>query len=114
MSAKKLRCAIYTRKSTDEGLDQSFNSIDAQREACAAFILSQAGEGWSAAKASYDDGGFSGGSWSEVDGDVDELVVGRPELGLVDRHGQFRRGGVEFFGVAYVMDRRVIESRFKC
>jgi site-specific DNA recombinase len=43
---KKLRCAVYTRKSTEEGLDQEFNSLDAQREACAAFITSQAGLGW--------------------------------------------------------------------
>ncbi len=59
---KRLRCAIYTRKSTDEGLDQAFNSLDAQREACAAYIVSQAGEGWSAVNARYDDGGFSGGN----------------------------------------------------
>jgi site-specific DNA recombinase len=56
------RCAIYTRKSSDEGLDQHFNSLDAQREACEAYVLSQAGEGWSALPARYDDGGFSGGS----------------------------------------------------
>jgi hypothetical protein len=61
-SAKKNRCAIYTRKSTDEGLDQAFNSLDAQREACAAFILSQKHEGWSALPALYDDGGYSGGT----------------------------------------------------
>jgi DNA invertase Pin-like site-specific DNA recombinase len=58
----KLRCAIYTRKSTEEGLDQAFNSLHAQREACEAYIISQAGEGWSALKETYDDGGFSGGS----------------------------------------------------
>jgi site-specific DNA recombinase len=56
------RCAIYTRKSSDEGLDQHFNSLDAQREACEAYVLSQAGEGWSALTTRYDDGGFSGGS----------------------------------------------------
>ena len=56
------RCAIYTRKSSDEGLEQHFNSLDAQRQACEAYILSQAGEGWSAVVARYDDGGFSGGS----------------------------------------------------
>jgi DNA invertase Pin-like site-specific DNA recombinase len=56
------RCAIYTRKSTEEGLDQSFNSLDAQREACAAYILSQRHEGWSELSDRYDDGGFSGGS----------------------------------------------------
>jgi DNA invertase Pin-like site-specific DNA recombinase len=56
------RCAIYTRKSSDEGLEQNFNSLDAQREACEAYVLSQAGEGWSALPTRYDDGGFSGGS----------------------------------------------------
>jgi site-specific DNA recombinase len=47
---KRVRCAIYTRKSSEEGLEQSFNSLDAQREACAAYILSQASEGWSGSK----------------------------------------------------------------
>jgi site-specific DNA recombinase len=60
--AKKVRCAIYTRKSTDEGLEQAFNSLDAQREACAAFIQSQRHEGWLLVPALYDDGGYSGGS----------------------------------------------------
>ncbi len=59
---KTRRCAIYTRKSSEEGLDQAFNSLDAQREACEAFIKSQAHEGWTLVKATYDDGGFSGGS----------------------------------------------------
>jgi DNA invertase Pin-like site-specific DNA recombinase len=59
---KKLRCAIYTRKSTEEGLEKEFNSLDAQREACEAYIKSQAGEGWTLVKTGYDDGGFSGGS----------------------------------------------------
>src|SRR6188472_4171517 len=59
---KRIRCAIYTRKSTDEGLEQGFNSLDAQREACAAFIQSQKHEGWSAVPTSYDDGGYSGGT----------------------------------------------------
>jgi site-specific DNA recombinase len=61
-SAKKARCAIYTRKSSEEGLEQAFNSLDAQREACAAFILSQKHEGWTVVPALYDDGGFSGGT----------------------------------------------------
>jgi site-specific DNA recombinase len=59
---KTIRCAIYTRKSSDEGLEQGFNSLDAQREACAAYILSQAGEGWTALPDQYDDGGISGGT----------------------------------------------------
>ena len=59
------RCAIYTRKSTDEGLEQDYNSLHAQREACEAFIKSQAGEGWRLVKSAYDDGGYSGGSVSD-------------------------------------------------
>jgi DNA invertase Pin-like site-specific DNA recombinase len=83
--AKALRCAIYTRKSSEEGLDQSFNSLHAQREACEAFVLSQAGEGWSALAEIYDDGGYSGGDMqrpalqrlmADVDaGHVDVVVV---------------------------------------
>ena len=56
------RCAIYTRKSSEEGLDQAFNSLHAQREACEAYVLSQAGEGWKALATIYDDGGLSGGT----------------------------------------------------
>ena len=59
---KPVRCAIYTRKSSEEGLDQDFNSLHAQREACAAYILSQASEGWTALATCYDDGGISGGT----------------------------------------------------
>lgn len=58
----RLRCAIYTRKSTEDGLDQAFNSLDAQREACEAFITSQRHEGWRALPDQFDDGGFSGGT----------------------------------------------------
>src|SRR5260221_7791481 len=56
------RCAIYTRKSSEEGLEQDFNSLHAQREACEAYIKSQAGEGWHLVRTAYDDGGYSGGS----------------------------------------------------
>src|SRR3954462_9074285 len=59
---RRWRCAIYPRKSSEEGLEQSFNSLHAQREACEAFIKSQAHEGWKMVAESYDDGGFSGGS----------------------------------------------------
>src|SRR5260370_22228546 len=55
-----VRCAIYTRKSSEEGLEQEFNSLQAQREACEAFINSQRHEGWVCLRAGYDDGGFSG------------------------------------------------------
>lgn len=61
-SRQRVRCAIYTRKSTEEGLEQDFNSLDAQREACEAFIASQKHEGWVALPSHYDDGGYSGGT----------------------------------------------------
>ena len=80
-----LRCAIYTRKSSEEGLDQAFNSLHAQREACEAYIKSQSHEGWKLVAAPYDDGGFSGGTMvrpgltkflADVDaGRVDVIVV---------------------------------------
>src|SRR5258705_3458437 len=57
-----LRCAIYTRKSSEEGLEQDFNSLHAQREACEAYVKSQAGEGWQGIKTAYDDGRYSSGS----------------------------------------------------
>jgi site-specific DNA recombinase len=60
--ASRPRCAIYTRKSSEEALEQEFNSLAAQREACEAFIRSQRNEGWVLARTRYDDGGFSGGS----------------------------------------------------
>lgn len=57
------RCAIYTRKSSEEGLEQNFNSLHAQRQACEAYVKSQAGEGWRLVKTAFDDGGFSGPRW---------------------------------------------------
>ena len=60
--SKRVRCAIYTRKSTAEGLEQDFNSLDAQREACEAYIQSQRGQGWVIPRKHYDDGGISGGT----------------------------------------------------
>jgi DNA invertase Pin-like site-specific DNA recombinase len=61
-TTKKLRCAVYTRKSTDEGLEKEFNTLDAQRDACEAYITSQRAEGWVLVRDRYDDGGFSGGT----------------------------------------------------
>jgi site-specific DNA recombinase len=82
---KKLRCAIYTRKSSEDGLEQEFNSLDAQREACAAYIASQKHEGWVLLPTHYDDGGLSGGSLERLalkqllqdiaEGRVDQIVV---------------------------------------
>lgn len=62
----KRRCAIYTRKSAEEGLEQAFNNLDAQGEACAAYILSQAHEGWELVNEQYDDGGWSGGNMARL------------------------------------------------
>lgn len=62
MSNKSIRCAIYTRKSTEEGLDKEFNSLEAQREACEAYIKSQMHEGWKLIPTAYDDGGYTGGN----------------------------------------------------
>src|ERR1700742_944843 len=61
-SVPKLRCAVYTRKSSEEGLDMDFNSLDAQRESAEAYIVSQRAEGWMLIGDHYDDGGFSGGT----------------------------------------------------
>ena len=84
-NSRTSRCAIYTRKSNDEGLEQSFNTLDAQREACEAFICSQASEGWKLVPDRFDDGGFSGGDLNrpalrklleDVDrGKIDVIVV---------------------------------------
>jgi DNA invertase Pin-like site-specific DNA recombinase len=59
---QKLRCAVYTRKSSEEGLEMEFNSLDAQRDACEAYVASQRAEGWILVPDRYDDGGFSGGT----------------------------------------------------
>jgi DNA invertase Pin-like site-specific DNA recombinase len=82
---RKLRCAVYTRKSSEEGLEQEFNSLHAQREACEAFIASQRSEGWVLVRDQYDDGGISGGTLERPglkrlmadieDGLVDVVVV---------------------------------------
>lgn len=78
---KRVRCAIYTRKSSDEGLDQSFNSLDAQREACEAYIKSQKHEGWKVLQARYDDGGASGGN---MDRDALQRLLIEIDQGRVD------------------------------
>src|SRR6266513_4635573 len=66
-SVKPVRCAIYTRVSTEHGLDQEFNSLDAQYDAASAYIKSQAHAGWSPIRSRYDDGGYSGGSTDRPD-----------------------------------------------
>ena len=78
---RKLRCAVYTRKSTEEGLEQAFNSLDAQREACEAYIASQRAEGWMLVHDRYDDGGVSGGT---LDRPALKRLLADIEAGLVD------------------------------
>lgn len=87
---KELRCAIYTRKSSEEGLEQSFNSLEAQREACESYVKSQAHEGWVLIPDHFDDGGFSGGN------------IDRP--GLQQLMGLVDRGEVDII-VVYKIDR---------
>lgn len=78
---RRLRCAIYTRKSSEEGLDMEFNSLDAQRESCEAYIASQRAEGWLCMREHYDDGGFSGGT---LDRPGLKMLLEDIEAGLVD------------------------------
>jgi len=80
-TTKKLRCAVYTRKSTDEGLDKEFNTLDAQREACEAYVASQRAEGWTLVRDRYDDGGFSGGT---LERPALRRLLADIEQGLVD------------------------------
>src|SRR5262249_14852815 len=76
-----VRCAIYTRKSTEVGLEQNFNSLDAQREACLAYIQSQRHEGWKCLPACYDDGGFTGGN---MDRPALKRLLAEVEAGKID------------------------------
>ena len=76
------RCAIYTRKSSEEGLEQTFNSLDAQREACAAYVASQTAEGWALLPSAYEDGGSSGGTLARPG--LQRLLTDL-EAGLVDQ-----------------------------
>jgi DNA invertase Pin-like site-specific DNA recombinase len=78
---RKLRCAVYTRKSTEEGLEMEFNSLDAQREGCEAYVTSQKAEGWVLVPTRYDDGGFSGGT---LERPGLKRLLGDIEAGLVD------------------------------
>jgi site-specific DNA recombinase len=78
---RSVRCAIYTRKSTEEGLDQEFNSLDAQREAAEAYIASQRGEGWECLPDRYDDGGYTGGN---IDRPALQRLLKDIEAGRVD------------------------------
>ena len=101
------RCAIYTRKSTEEGLDQDFNSLDAQREACAAYILSQKHEGWSELADRYDDGGFSGGSMERpgLTQLLDDVGAGRIDVIVVYKVDRLTRSLADFARMVDLFDR---------
>ena len=101
-----VRCAIYTRKSTEEGLEQAFNSLDAQREACAAYILSQQHEGWTMLSDVYDDGGFSGGSMNRrgLQRLLDAVAQGRVDVIVVYKVDRLTRSLADFAKIVEVLD----------
>ena len=104
---RKLRCAIYTRKSTEEGLDMEFNSLDAQREACESYVASQKAEGWVLVPARYDDGGFSGGT---LERPALQRLLADIEAGLVDvvvvyKIDRLSRSLMDFSKLVEVFDR---------
>jgi DNA invertase Pin-like site-specific DNA recombinase len=104
--AVRVRCAIYTRKSTEDGLEQAFNSLDAQREACAAFILSQKHEGWTLVPHLYDDGGFSGGSMERpaLQRLLADVETGRVEVIVVYKVDRLTRSLADFAKIVAVLD----------
>ena len=102
----KLNCAIYTRKSSEEGLDQEFNSLDAQRESCEAYIQSQKHEGWKAVRTHYDDGGFSGGNMGRPG--LQKLLVdidaGRVQVVVVYKVDRLTRSLADFAKIIETFD----------
>lgn len=100
------RCAIYTRKSTEEGLEQAFNSLDAQREACEAYILSQAGEGWTLVPEQYDDGGWSGGNMDRpaLKALLADIARGRVDIVVVYKVDRLTRSLMDFARIVETFD----------
>ena len=105
---RKLRCAVYTRKSSEEGLDQEFNSLDAQREACEAYIVSQKPEGWVLVPVRYDDGGFSGGTLERpaLKRLLADIEDGRVDVVVVYKIDRLSRSLMDFAKLVEVFDRR--------
>lgn len=101
------RCAIYTRKSTEEGLEQEFNSLDAQREACAAYILSQKHEGWMELSDRYDDGGYSGGTMDRpgLRQLLEDVRGGRVDVIVVYKVDRLTRSLADFAKMVELFDR---------
>jgi DNA invertase Pin-like site-specific DNA recombinase len=104
---RPIRCAIYTRKSSDEGLDQSFNSLDAQREAGEAYVKSQASEGWTAVATHYDDGGFSGGSMDRpgLRKLLDDIEAGQIDVVVVYKIDRLTRSLSDFSRIVEVFEK---------
>ncbi len=103
-------CAVYTRKSTEEGLDQAFNSLDAQREACHAYITSQKAEGWVAVKSIYDDGGYSGGNIQRpgLQNLLDDIKAGKVNIIVVYKIDRLTRALMDFAKLVELFDQHQV------
>jgi site-specific DNA recombinase len=114
----RLRCAVYTRKSSEEGLDQEFNSLDAQREACEAFIASQRHEGWTLLKDRYDDGGFSGGTMERpaLQRLLADIATSRIDVVVVYKVDRLTRALSDFARIVegYAIARKQLLRQFQC
>jgi site-specific DNA recombinase len=106
MPSQQVRCAVYTRKSSEEGLEQSFNSLEAQREACIAYISSQKHEGWVAVKERYDDGGFSGGTMERpaLRQLLNDISAGKVQTVVVYKVDRLTRSLADFAKIIEVFD----------
>src|SRR5436189_949564 len=106
----RLRCAVYTRKSSEEGLEQQFNSLDAQREACEAFIASQRHEGWTLLKDRYDDGGFSGGTMERpaLQRLLADIATSRIDVVVVYKVDRLTRALSDFARIVELFDRHKV------
>jgi len=105
-----VRCAVYTRKSTEEGLQQEFNSLDAQREACQAYVLSQQHEGWICLPERYDDGGFSGGTLDRpaLRRLLDDMAAGHIDCVVVHKVDRLSRSLLDFARIMESLDKHGI------
>ena len=105
-SRAKLRCAVYTRKSSEEGLEQEFNSLDAQREACEAYIVSQKHEGWTALAARYDDGAYSGGTMERpaLQRLLEDIRARKIEMVVVYKVDRLTRSLADFAKIVEIFD----------
>lgn len=110
MSNKPIRCAIYTRKSTEEGLDKEFNSLEAQREACEAYIRSQMHEGWVLIPTAYDDGGYTGGNMERpaLKALMADIKAGKVDTIVVYKVDRLSRSLNDFAQMVNVFDRQQV------